>query len=132
MRRRDYSIRTDALFGPAFVKEARGPKGPLVVVFCTLAPRFRRKVFTAVPQGWCTGEDQRPHRRESRGVARFAFPRAADRVYAGYHQRERRVLWKQSACTTGAFMTHQFSIAGTDANGHVVTINSPVLPLQPR
>jgi hypothetical protein len=32
-------------------------------------------------------------------------------------------------CTTGSFNTYQFSIAGTDANGHAVTIDSPVLQL---
>jgi len=30
-------------------------------------------------------------------------------------------------CTTTRYTTYQFSIAGTDANGHAVTIDSPVL-----
>jgi hypothetical protein len=32
-------------------------------------------------------------------------------------------------CTTGSFNSYQFSITGTDANGHAVTIDSPVLQL---
>ena len=32
-------------------------------------------------------------------------------------------------CTTSTFNTYQFSITGTDANGHAVTIDSPVLQL---
>lgn len=36
------------------------------------------------------------------------------------------------ACTTGTYSTYQFSLAGTDANGHSVTFDSPVLQLGPR
>lgn len=32
-------------------------------------------------------------------------------------------------CTTARFGTYQFSIAGTDANGHAMTIDSPMLQL---
>ena len=35
-------------------------------------------------------------------------------------------------CTTASHMTYQFSIAGTDANGHAVTFESPVLRFNPR
>ena len=35
-------------------------------------------------------------------------------------------------CTTGAYSSYQFSIAGTDANGHAVTFDSPVLRFNPR
>jgi hypothetical protein len=32
-------------------------------------------------------------------------------------------------CTMSAFSTYQFSVAGTDANGHTLTFDSPVLQL---
>jgi hypothetical protein len=32
-------------------------------------------------------------------------------------------------CTASSFSTYQFSIAGTDANGHAITFDSPVLQL---
>jgi hypothetical protein len=35
-------------------------------------------------------------------------------------------------CTTNTFATYQFSIAGTDANGHAITFDSPLLRLNPR
>jgi hypothetical protein len=35
-------------------------------------------------------------------------------------------------CTTGTFSTYQFQITGTDANGHAVTFDSPVLQLGAR
>jgi hypothetical protein len=35
-------------------------------------------------------------------------------------------------CTTSAFATYQFSVAGTDANGHALTFDSPVLQLGAR
>jgi hypothetical protein len=35
-------------------------------------------------------------------------------------------------CTTGTFGTYQFQITGTDANGHAVTFDSPVLQLSAR
>ena len=35
-------------------------------------------------------------------------------------------------CTTNSYSTYQFSIAGTDANGHTITFDSPVLQLGPR
>ncbi len=35
-------------------------------------------------------------------------------------------------CTTGAALTYQFSIAGTDANGHPIAVDSPLLRLAPR
>ncbi len=35
-------------------------------------------------------------------------------------------------CTASSFTTYQFSIAGTDANGHALTFDSPVLQLGAR
>jgi hypothetical protein len=35
-------------------------------------------------------------------------------------------------CTAGAFATYQFSVSGTDANGHALTFDSPVLQLGAR
>jgi hypothetical protein len=35
-------------------------------------------------------------------------------------------------CTASSFTTYQFSVAGTDANGHALTFNSPVLQLGAR
>ena len=35
-------------------------------------------------------------------------------------------------CTASAFATYQFSITGTDANGHAITFDSPVLQLGAR
>jgi hypothetical protein len=35
-------------------------------------------------------------------------------------------------CTTATYGTYQFDISGTDANGHAVTISSPVLQLGAR
>ncbi len=35
-------------------------------------------------------------------------------------------------CTSGTYSTYQFQITGTDANGHPVTADSPVLQLGPR
>ena len=35
-------------------------------------------------------------------------------------------------CTASSFATYQFSIAGTDANGHTLTFDSPVLQLGAR
>jgi len=35
-------------------------------------------------------------------------------------------------CTSGTYGTYQFQITGTDANGHPVTADSPVLQLGPR
>lgn len=35
-------------------------------------------------------------------------------------------------CSTSAFSTYQFSIAGTDANGHAIAVDSPVLRLGSR
>ena len=35
-------------------------------------------------------------------------------------------------CTASSFTTYQFSIAGTDANGHSITFDSPVLQLGAR
>jgi hypothetical protein len=35
-------------------------------------------------------------------------------------------------CTTASHGTYQFSITGTDANAHAVTVDSPVLRLSPR
>ncbi len=35
-------------------------------------------------------------------------------------------------CTTSTFGTYQFSIGGTDANGHAIAVDSPVLRLNPR
>ena len=35
-------------------------------------------------------------------------------------------------CTTSTYSTYQFSIAGTDANGHAVTFDSPLLRLNAR
>jgi len=35
-------------------------------------------------------------------------------------------------CTSNAFATYQFTVAGTDANGHAVTVDSPVLQLGAR
>lgn len=35
-------------------------------------------------------------------------------------------------CTASTFSTYQFSISGTDANGHAVTFDSPLLQLGPR
>ncbi len=36
------------------------------------------------------------------------------------------------ACTTGTYSTYQFSIAGTDANGHAIAFDAPVLQLGAR
>jgi hypothetical protein len=36
------------------------------------------------------------------------------------------------ACTAGSHSTYQFSLAGTDANGHSITFDSPVLQLGAR
>jgi hypothetical protein len=36
------------------------------------------------------------------------------------------------ACTTSTYSTYQFSLAGTDANGHTITFDSPVLQLGAR
>jgi len=36
------------------------------------------------------------------------------------------------ACATGSYSTYQFSLAGTDANGHSITFDSPVLQLGAR
>jgi hypothetical protein len=35
-------------------------------------------------------------------------------------------------CTANAYTTYQFSITGTDANGHTITVDSPVLQLGAR
>lgn len=35
-------------------------------------------------------------------------------------------------CTTSSFSSYQFQVAGTDANGHAVTVDSPVLQLGAR
>jgi hypothetical protein len=35
-------------------------------------------------------------------------------------------------CTASAFSSYQFQISGTDANGHTITYDSPVLQLGPR
>jgi hypothetical protein len=35
-------------------------------------------------------------------------------------------------CTASAFATYQFSVSGTDANGHALTLDSPVLQLGAR
>jgi hypothetical protein len=35
-------------------------------------------------------------------------------------------------CTTSAFGTYQFTVAGTDANGHSLSFDSPVLQFGPR
>jgi hypothetical protein len=35
-------------------------------------------------------------------------------------------------CTSSSFGTYQFQITGTDANGHMLTFDSPVLQLGPR
>jgi hypothetical protein len=35
-------------------------------------------------------------------------------------------------CTSSAFGTYQFSVAGTDANGHALTFDSPLLQLGAR
>ena len=35
-------------------------------------------------------------------------------------------------CSSSTFATYQFSIAGTDANGHALTFDSPVLRLGAR
>ncbi len=36
------------------------------------------------------------------------------------------------ACTTAAYSTYQFSIGGTDANGHTISYDAPVLQLGAR
>lgn len=36
------------------------------------------------------------------------------------------------ACTSGTYSTYQFSIAGTDANGHAIAFDAPVLQLGAR
>ena len=36
------------------------------------------------------------------------------------------------ACTASTYSTYQFSLAGTDANGHTITFDSPVLQLGAR
>jgi len=36
------------------------------------------------------------------------------------------------ACTTSTYSTYQFSLAGTDANGHTITFDSPLLQLGAR
>lgn len=36
------------------------------------------------------------------------------------------------ACTTASYSTYQFSLSGTDANGHTINYDSPVLQLGPR
>jgi len=36
------------------------------------------------------------------------------------------------ACTASTYSTYQFSLAGTDANGHTITVDSPVLQLGAR
>ena len=36
------------------------------------------------------------------------------------------------ACTASTYSTYQFSLTGTDANGHTITVDSPVLQLGAR